>query len=196
MRTHGPYALYQLPFPGEGRGGARYAPLRADRAALITATRRVLASLKGVREGVLIPPPTELTTPNRLERHSLVCVGIVAVAAYIYAEWLPQLLARRHDAVRAAHKVAGDLARFWHTHVTEPLTLIGQDLFHGTPPTIDHAQVPRRALLTAHTERRCLHWTLQRTESPTRPQEALPPMTRPGSSATPPMTRPGSSDLP
>ena len=48
LRHHGPYALHSEPFP-EGAAGLALMPLSADRASLISATRRMLNSLRVIR---------------------------------------------------------------------------------------------------------------------------------------------------
>ena len=76
-----------------------------------------------------------------LQRKSLVWVGFLALLSYAWTHWLPILVARRMEVVRAGQKLASDLNRFFDTHVREPLQGIANELFHGYQPTIDPAQV-------------------------------------------------------
>jgi hypothetical protein len=142
LQEHGPYALYASPFPLGAKGNP--APsLPQTRAGLVAATREMLTSLVYIRKATRQTRPllAALTPPSMLQRKSLVWVGFLALLSYALTHWLPILVARRMEVVRAGQKLASDLNRFFDTHVREPLQGIANELFHGYQPTIDPAQV-------------------------------------------------------
>lgn len=142
LQEHGPYALYAAPFP-LGAKGAPAPPLLQTRAGLVSATRSMLASLVSIRTATRSSKPAlaALAPPSVLQRKSLVWLGLLALLSYAWTHWLPVLVARRMEVVRAGRKLATDVNRFLDTHVREPLQGIARELFHGYQPTIDPAQV-------------------------------------------------------
>ena len=141
LQAHGAYAMYAAPLPA-GAKELQPLPIGVSRSSLTTATRQMLSSLVSIRVAARRQQaPRPLMPPGHLQRHSLLWLGLIVLLSYGYMHWLPTLWPMRHEAMRVSAKAAADLARFWDTHVTEPLRGIAQELFHGHEPTIDPAQV-------------------------------------------------------
>ena len=81
LQQHGPFGLYREPFP-RGARGMDTPRLDASRGVLIGATQQMLDGLQTLRSHARQhTPPKELVPPNVVQRHSLVCVGVLLLAA-------------------------------------------------------------------------------------------------------------------
>jgi len=157
LRDHGgPFQLYLAPTlaapPPLGTNGdelAQFAPPDGPAPALIGQTRRSLAALQALRRGARhTAVAVDIKPPGVLQRHTLAWIAAVALAALAYVKLVVQGAMPpdwQADVRRLSLKLAEDVLRFWRIHVTEPVTGIVHELFHGVEKTIEPSQVRETA---------------------------------------------------